>query len=292
LVATAGKQTQLFMLQRDYGLPLSEVHRAADLAGGTVAISVLHGFDPNAQHARATELAAYALAQKRRVLSNDLINALLDNKFVDPMQGLLGAHLLLRDHPEDAGSFETVTDNLVKLLGQDHPDVQALWLRRANRGGTKEIRLRTPPMLRPSWELAAEESIRDNDVIPSGTPSGAIAFKVLSSGPWLVWRGDDRDQIGLESAVHDVTAAAGALADYLKSRVRLQAERAVAPGVVRRVMRGVRSLPLVKKVVGASEEAPGSLPPIVLNDDEKAEIARVLGVPGNAINDALKRFLR
>ncbi|MBV8824836.1 MAG: hypothetical protein JO084_06475 [Bradyrhizobiaceae bacterium] len=290
LVATGGKQTQLFMFERDYGLPQAETHRAADLAGGTVVICASDRFDPSDERARLTELAAYALVQKRRVLSDGLTNRLLDGKFEDPMQGLLGAHIILRDRPEDTHLFEVVTDNLKRLLGQDHPDVQALWLRRRNRGDVTEIRLRTPPMLRAGWDLATEESVRDNDLIPSEAPSGTIAFKVLAAGPWLLWRGDEQHEAELESLTPDVSAAAGPLADYLKTRARVQAERAPAPGALRRLNFAVRSLPGVRSVVGPPE--PASPTPVTLSVDEKAELARTLGIPGNAIENVLKSFSR
>src|ERR1043166_8788048 len=143
LVATPQKQTQLFMVQRDYGLPGIEAYRAADLAGGTVAISLSYGFYPQDHRARLTELASYALMQTRHVLSDALLKRLLNEQFDDPMLGLLGAHLMRRDHPGDVRLLEIVTDNLRKLLGEDHPDVQALWLRRSTRGNMKEIRLKT-----------------------------------------------------------------------------------------------------------------------------------------------------
>jgi hypothetical protein len=292
LVATRGKQTQLFMVPRDYGLPNIEAHRAADLAGGTVAVSLSDGFYPQDHRARLTELASYALMQTRHILSDALLKRLLDEKFDEPMLGLLGAHLMLRDHPGDARLFEIVTDNLRKLLGEDHPDVQALWLRRSNRGNMKEIRVKTPPMLRRSWELATEESVRDKDVIPSQAPSGTIALKVLPATPWLVWRGEAAEESALEGLAHDLPAATGALADYLKTRVRHHAGRLPQLGVMQRVTRGVRSLPLVRRVVGAPETEVASETSPELTLSEKTEIARVLGVPGNAIDEVVKRFSR
>jgi hypothetical protein len=269
-------QTQIFLLQRDYRLSDGEtIKRRADLGGGTVATSTHFGFDPLDVRVRLSELASYALAQTRHVLSDSLLERLLNEKFDDPMLGLLGAHLILRDHPKDARLYRIVTDNLLRLVGPEHPDLRALWLRREDRSGIKNHQIDVPPMLRRSWEIATEESVRNPDVIPPGSPSSAVIFHVIPAVPWLVWRAQAA-AAALESVASELPPTAKALADLITSRAQSEAARAErVPGAVRGAVRGAM---------------PASTP--TLTPEDKAEIARVLGVSGPAIDETLRRLFR
>ena len=75
------------------------------MSGSAIAISLDHQFSPKRQRTRLAEIARYALTQSRRILSDGLLRELLDEKFDDPMLGLLGAHLLLRDKPAMSPPF-------------------------------------------------------------------------------------------------------------------------------------------------------------------------------------------
>ncbi len=130
--ASRGNQTQIFLLQCDFVVSDDgrTMKRVPDMSGSAVSISADQKFRPQSEGARLSEIARYALTQRRRILSDAFLQILLDWKFDDPMLGLLGAHLLLRDKPEDSDLFKVVTNNLARLLGRDHPDVRALLLAR------------------------------------------------------------------------------------------------------------------------------------------------------------------
>jgi hypothetical protein len=213
LYVSPGQQTQVFLMRADYALADGGVERRADLAGGGVVISPSQVFQPDDGRTRLAELARYALAQKRRALSDEVINDILDEKGEDPMLGLLGAHLLLRDEPENRSFFETVIRNLLRLLGPEHPDVHALRLRA--RPPPPPAPLSSAPMLRASWDLAAVDP-HTAEVIPETGPTGVIATRILPSAPWLVWSAgaaagtaQDRAEVLLEL-----------LGDFMKARDR------------------------------------------------------------------------
>jgi hypothetical protein len=117
LHASRGWTTQLYMLFHD-----RDGERVPNLARGSIAISkapVVHDAET-----RLTEIALDALTQHRTIMDRELQNVLMMD-FQQPMLGLIGAHLLLRqgDRPE---LFRSVVGRLSNMLGSDHPDVAAL----------------------------------------------------------------------------------------------------------------------------------------------------------------------
>ena len=141
--ASRDNQVQIFLLQCDFTVSDGDcaTTRMADMSGSAISIATHQEFSPQNERTRLSEIARYALTQRRRILSDAFLDNLLDEKFDDPMLGLLGAHLLLRDKPNEAGLFKIVTDNLVRLLGPDHPDVRALLLA-----------VKTPEILAADWD--------------------------------------------------------------------------------------------------------------------------------------------
>lgn len=288
LYAAPGFQTQLFLLTREYLLNDQSTCHRADLDTGTVAMSANFAFDPAAPRARMTELAIYALTQTRKILSDALLNGLLDEKFDDPMLGILGAHLVLRDHPEDSRTFQTVTNNLRRIVGLDHPDVQALWLARKDRGDVTTLQVRTPPMLRQSWDIATEKSVPDPDAI-----SAQLDLDATASAPWLIWRAD-RAALGANETATDQNAfLTHVLSEYLKSRNRSDEELA-------KVMQGFfgkaadRLLSLLPRALQTfrSARTPDQMTLPKLSEDDKIELARVLGVSGRVLENTLKKLSR
>ena len=288
LYATPGFQTQIFLLHREYLLNDRTICHRADLDTGAVAMSANFTFDPFAPRARMTELAIYALTQTRRILSDALLHGLLDEKFDDPMLGILGAHLVLRDHPEDSRTFQIVTNNLRRVVGLAHPDVQALWLARKDRDDVTTLQLRTPPMLRLSWDIATEQSVADPDVI-----SPQLDLEATASAPWLIWRADRATLAANEAAPDQSAFVTNVLSEYLKSRNRSDEELAkVMHGFFGKA--GDRLLSLLPHILQTFRSARTSdqmtLPK--LSEDDKIELARVLGVSGRVLENTLKKLSR
>jgi len=276
LFAGPQAQIQIFLLQCDYPLPDGSVQRIPDMSGSAIAISPNYQFSPQRQRTRLAEIARYALTQSRRILSDGLLRDLLDEKFDDPMLGLLGAHLLLRDKPADARLFRIVTDNLLRLLGPNHPDLRALWLRREPADSAVDARLESPPMFRLSWDLAVEASIRHPEVLSAKAPS-AIADKILPDAPWLIWRTTSGDK---PSAVEH------ALQDYLRARARIERVAQAPRNVFRRLGTAVTDF--------ITRRSSSAVPPVspTLDAEERADLMRTLGVPDQLLKSMLDRLSR
>jgi hypothetical protein len=71
-------------------------------------------------------------------------------KLENPMLGILGMHLLLKNQESDTELLQTIIQNLRNLLGDPHPDVEALALRLEQTGSYV---FQSPPMMRRSWSL-------------------------------------------------------------------------------------------------------------------------------------------
>jgi hypothetical protein len=81
--------------------------------------------------------------------------------------------------------LETVVDNLRRLLGPSHPDVEALaW--RVGRGSS-DYRFTTPPMLRRSWGIVLDTTVIHPELVPPGSLASSVATRLWSDEPWLIW---------------------------------------------------------------------------------------------------------
>jgi hypothetical protein len=274
IYASSHTQVQIFLEVTDFRLTDGTKQRLADMSGSAIAISPEQEFWPQRQRTRLAELARYALTQNRRILSEGLLGQLLDEKFDDPMLGLLGAHLLLRDKPADQGQFIIVTDNLYRLLGPEHPDVRALWRRRADGDTRVPLDLTSPPVLRPSWDLALQGTGSHSDALMEGPT--AIADRILPDAPWLIWRVGSSDRPSVVEL---------ALKDYLGSRTRAEKDRFDA---TRTVFNRVTSA--VREFVTRTPAPPPAAPP--LDAGEKADLIRTLGVPDKVLKSMLDKLSR
>lgn len=179
VVAVAGWQTQIFLLQRSYGDDPD--YRRADLVSTSVKLTQ-GGFDPDRSE-RLVELARLGLTDRRRVLSDD-VRAMLQGKFHDPMLGIFGAHLLLLDDEPDLGLLDIVVSNLRGMLGP-HPDVEALALR-LGPDATSYV-FAAPPMLRRSWLLVVEATVRQPSLVPPDSLAAMKAACIVPAAPWCLW---------------------------------------------------------------------------------------------------------
>ena len=263
LIAVAGWQTQIFLLQRDDGTV-----RRPDLEGGSVVMSNRGHFAPEDELTRLSELARYALTQHHKILSEDL-RQVLRGKFEDPMLGLFGAHLIIRDMPQDEEILENVFVNLEMLLGNNHPDVMALSLRRKLPQAPTIREFHQPPMLRASWDLIVEASFASPSLISIGSPVERIGGQVLPTSSWLTWRTTTAAMGVAEEPVGRQPVLA-ALADYMRARV-------------------VANFPDgTSRAVEAVEQPATSLSE--LDQASKAELARSFGVPRLALEGMLDKL--
>jgi hypothetical protein len=183
IVASIGWQTQVFLLQRDYGKDRSD--RRADLIGASILLS-REGFNSNDPTKRLVETARLGLINTRQVLSEEIIDTILAGKFENPMLGIFGAHLLLMSKQVKLGLLRTVVNNLRNLLGSDqHPDVEALALRL---GIKTNYIFEHPPMLRRSWWQVVDATVDNQSLVPFGSMAARAAEQIWGDEPWLQWK--------------------------------------------------------------------------------------------------------
>jgi hypothetical protein len=200
--AAAEWQTQVF-------IPVvpAAAGRCLDLSQSAVLMSPIEfGFQPDWIAFRWTEAARQALASSRGNAApieslrsgvkeavqlqqggfdDYTLRAMLHGKFLNPMLGIYGAHLMILKTDTDMTLLREVTENLQKLVG-DHPDVLSLHLY-LNDERAQQLSFPNPPMLRASWSLVVQNSTRQG-VVPSGSYSAKIGANLWGSGAWLTWQ--------------------------------------------------------------------------------------------------------
>jgi hypothetical protein len=137
------------------------------------------------------EAARIALAQGRNLFGDGhgaRARRLLLAEYLDPVAGIVGAHLLLRAG-ETGATFDAVVRRLRGFVGWTHPDVEALSLRCTDPGlrGTDPVAV--PPMFRASWDLVVAASYERPGLVPGPLWDRVRAATTL--GPFLAWAADD-----------------------------------------------------------------------------------------------------
>jgi hypothetical protein len=175
-------QTQVFLLQRDYGR--GPESREADLSGGSVLLSPGPGFDAANPSHRLTELARLALKSGRHQISGELRKS-LEQTLKNPMLGIYGAHLLLLEPKPDYDLVRRLVEVLRAMLGR-HPDVEAVALKLPD-ARPDEYRFESPPMLRRSWTYIVEATSTRPGLVPPESLAGRISTRIWGDGAWLTW---------------------------------------------------------------------------------------------------------
>jgi hypothetical protein len=251
LIVSPGWTTQCFLVRR-VGRP----GRSIDLEQGVVSMQRLgEVFQPDDRLARVRDAAIDALANSRKI-TDAVVTQLENDKFSDPMLGLLAAHLLLRDQPSHSHLSQIVL-NVARMLGHTHPDVQALRMRRS-RG--RKLSVRDMPMLRASWNLIVTRSIDNPELLVPGSPASRLAVGVAPTWPWLVWDASET------SAAPRELAKMAALEGYFRSAEPTQEGVAFS----------------IRPAGGQGTVEP----------PDRAALARSLGVPSGVLNDMLSRLGR
>lgn len=172
------------------------------------------------------EKALIALADGRSIMNAEL-NELLLQKFASPIEGIVGAHLLLiehaRDQTVDLRQLDVVVTNLRGLLGGRHPDVEALALMCTDRNLCPKVPFDTPPMFERSWRLMVEASRSDPALIPLRLWSRVAAQVVMP--PYFAWT----INAGARSQYKDALLEAALMADL--SRILDQPKDKSFPGL-------------------------------------------------------------
>jgi uncharacterized caspase-like protein len=166
----------------------------------------LENVDEGGWRDRLLETAHQALADERRVLNPEL-EELLMRKFQDPMAGILGAHLLLIEAERNPGHslemLDVVVPNLRRLVGPNHPDVEAISLRCPNKALRRSEPLTDPPMLQRSWKLIVEGCSAQPALVPKRLWRQVQAQGFLP--PFLIWVTDKEVQAAFRRELAQAT---------------------------------------------------------------------------------------
>jgi len=150
---------------------------------------------PTAMDIRWTAAARQALTagRSRAAPNREMMSALLSGKFENPMLGIYAGHLLALQENPDMDLLREVVDNLLRLVGYDHPDVTSLliYLRDPRSAGRY---YREPPMLRASWSILVNASTAENDLRAPRSYASRIGASLWGAGPWLIWRTPPAEQ--------------------------------------------------------------------------------------------------
>ena len=258
LVASSAWTTSCFMVRRPFrGQPV------ADLAQGSLSLNRLgQSFAPDDARARLSEAARDALANNRQVTAA-AAQALMNEKFDDPMLGLLVAHLLLRDTPKDP-ILDTVISNLTRLLGHTHPDVQALAV--ATSQPSMPATVTEMPMLRASWDAIVTRTVSQPSLIPPDSLAARVSSRILPGVPWLVWEAPD--------------ASTAYRADFKMAALR---------SYVGQVTKSRSDTPSTEAPQASFQDS-FSVPRVPLDTEDREELTRNLGVPSSVLDAMLSRL--
>jgi hypothetical protein len=120
-------------------------------------------------------------------VDENMIEDMLNTKFLNPMLGIYGAHLVvLQNAPDSKDVIREVLPNLQKLVGE-LPDVTCLRLY-LDDPSALTLSYPFPPMLLASWSIIVKNCPTQNNLVPAKSFSASIAGSLWGSGAWLGWK--------------------------------------------------------------------------------------------------------
>jgi hypothetical protein len=199
IVVVRDWQTRIYIRLIESGMPPSKtsVPRAdiptpgwrLDLPHmGIIMVRDIFSSGPSHDDARWTAAARQALTARRSEAApnREMMQALLQGKFENPMWGIYAGHLLAMQPNPDRALLREVYTNLSNLVGE-HPDVEALLIALED-PKAYSLTYWEPPMLFASWSLVLRASTTQRDLRPERSYSARIAASLWGSGAWLSWR--------------------------------------------------------------------------------------------------------
>lgn len=136
----------------------------------------------------AAELALASLKTGRRQMSDTMLDMLLEDKFRNPMSGIVGAYMLCQRSNPNWKLFQKVFGRLQDLLGRDHPELAGL-AALARQSGWKHMAdfppSTFPPMLRVGLSaLAGQEWQKGGLRIVPGSLTELANMAAWSNSVW------------------------------------------------------------------------------------------------------------
>jgi hypothetical protein len=248
------------------------------------------------------DIARQGLADGAQLLSGNLYDLLLRD-FDNPLAGIFGGLLLDLERDamgkdfalDHAKLFDEAVPKLRKMVGPEHPDVEALSFRCPNVSLGHRGPIKVRPMFHRSWRMILEAASNQRNLVPldlweSTTASGTMP-------PYLIWSA--RTAAKRASLRHLRGAAAHRFAQRIvrvnspAPEERAEPRATTAPEgfeAIRppKVDTGVTSTPSRRE--GAKVAPAGAASPLLQSKAgrlSRVEIALEIGVPANALQHLL-----
>jgi hypothetical protein len=204
------------------------------------------------------------------------------------MLGIFGAHLLLLKEKPDLEQFRSVINNLRMLVGQDHPDVEALALSLGPDATTHIFKF--PPMLRKSWRMVVETSIKRPKLVPFGSFASQIANQIWGEEPWCLWMSSSSSAIKPSLTSIPGKRAAGESASPLQTGPEALEQAMLIP-----LQHFYQSaLPPKRKISSRTPEQDWAqyLRTLKLKEEHYQSLVQSLGLPRANIDHLIKEYKR
>ncbi len=200
LVAAKGWRLEAYILRR-----FDPASSRPDMRPRLSFLMRKQGMEPEVWPEPGTELlekARVALADERPIL-NDELDKLLLEKFQNPILGIIGGHLLLLRNEQDKATrlldLNVVVRKLRELVGDSHPDVEALSLRCPDKKLRRKEPILAPPMFERSWRLMIEGSQSNPSLVPLSLWQRVHALAPVP--PFFAWSIDGKVQNAHREAI-------------------------------------------------------------------------------------------
>lgn len=187
ITCCGGWQTQVFLLEKNTASSSADTETGISNAS-VFMVRLGQGFsafrNSSLPDLRLTELIRKALISNRKIITDEMIGSMLDEKFDNPMLGIFAAHLLLLNKPDKTDLLRTVVMNMKRVLNTPHPDIEVLLLKLDS--ATNYV-FDMPPMLRRSWNLMLDASVINPSVVPEDSLVADVAGRLWCEDLWLIW---------------------------------------------------------------------------------------------------------
>jgi hypothetical protein len=193
LTVPKGWAVELFLL----ALPAGETGVGIRFNRMTVLMRLVDDSQRDLALEQTLESARIAMVNERRILNREL-EEILVRAFDNPIAGILGGHLLLQEEsrlPNSSaklGLLDDVVAKLRTLVGDEHPDVEALSLRCPTTSLRATKPFRQPPLFVRSWELIVEASQTQPELLPLELWERVRA--VIPVSGYFIWGCDEKSK--------------------------------------------------------------------------------------------------
>jgi hypothetical protein len=185
----AGWQTQVFALSEEAWLPDIDARRAALSSASVLMTEAGQGFFADNACTRQIELLRLGLLHNRPVLSKDIVDSLLKEEGLNPMEGLYAVHALLRQGSVDTALLSALLKKMPSAF-VEHADVQAIMVSTMGNGTEMRPFFSAPPLFRASWDCIAQAVEQKKAIVPPGSLAAQAADGLMNTSLWLVHRLD------------------------------------------------------------------------------------------------------